>query len=197
MKIAFIDHYDSFSFNVLDWLFRAGLDESDVLFARCDDKNALEHVKKSKIPLVLSPGPHHPKDLSLSLDLVRTSIDHVPILGVCLGHQLLGFASGASVVPAKNPWHGSRQEIRILSQEAIFAGLPSKINVACYNSLTVDRLSMERHQHWNVLAENQDGEIMAMMKNDTAVATWSVQFHPESFMSEYGNAMAVNWLRTL
>lgn len=193
-KIAFIEHYDSFSYNVLDWLVRAGLNANKVLIARCDQNEDLAYVKNLQIPLVLSPGPHHPKDVPLSLELIKSLIGKVPILGVCLGHQLLGYCDGADVVPAKEPWHGAQQKIRILKQEAIFAGLPAEINVACYNSLTVDRASLEKISTWTILAENRHGEVMAMKKNDADVATWSVQFHPESFMSEGCQQIAKNWL---
>lgn len=193
MKIAFIDHYDSFSFNVLDWLYRSGIDKNEVLYVRCDDQMGLAEAKKLKIPLLISPGPHQPKDVPLTVDLVRSSLGIVPILGVCLGHQILGYVGGAEIVPAKDPWHGSVQKIKIISEEAIFAGLPSAFNVACYNSLVVDGKSISQSNKWKILAENNHGEVMAMMNVGTHAPAWSVQFHPESFMSEFGAEMASNW----
>lgn len=196
-KLAFIDHYDSFSYNVLDWLYRAGVNEDEVFFARCDDRNALDHARRLRIPLVFSPGPHQPKDVPLSLLLMKSAIDVVPILGICLGHQMLGFAAGAAIVPAKAPWHGATQPIEVLSHEGPFSGVEKTFRVACYNSLTVERASLRSIPGWTVLAQNNHHEIMAMKKDHAGVATWSVQFHPESFMSEHGNIIAANWLQQI
>lgn len=192
LKLAFIDHYDSFSFNVLDWLYRSGIDKHEVLFLRCDDQDGLVEAKNLKIPLLISPGPHQPKDVPLTVELVRNSLGIVPVLGICLGHQILGYVGGAGIKPAKDPWHGSVQKIHILSAEAIFAGLPSSIEAASYNSLVVDRTGLS--SDWKVLAENSFGEVMGMMRTGPGAPAWSVQFHPESFMSGHAEAMAANWL---
>lgn len=196
-KIAFIDHYDSFSYNVLDWLHRAGVDEADVFFARCDDREALEHVRLLRIPLVFSPGPHQPKDVPLSIELMRAAVGVVPILGICLGHQMLGFVAGAAIIAAKEPWHGATQAIEVLSHDGLFAGVERTFLAACYNSLIVERSSLAAITGWTVLAQNKHHEIMAMKKDHPEIPTWSVQYHPESFMSEQGALLAENWLQQI
>lgn len=191
-KIALIDHYDSFSFNVLDWLIRGGFARSEVLHLWCDDELGLENLSQNPIPTVFGPGPNAPIDVPFSLKLAKGLTGRVPMLGICLGHQIFGHLAGATIKRAQNPWHGSQIEVKILTTDGLFAGLPPNFKVVCYNSLVIDpsRLGKE----WTPMALNSNGEIMAMRRSAPGPITWSVQFHPESFLSEHGATILQNWL---
>lgn len=195
-KLVFMDHYDSFSFNVLDWLHRGGIVPHEIMHVYWDDAAKLNHVVDMGIPVVFSPGPNHPLDVPPSIALAKKLVGRVPILGVCLGHQILGAVAGATIIPAQDPWHGSVQEMRVLKNEAIFAGFPACFKAAVYHSLVIDRATLP--ETWEVVAENAAGEVMAMVLKAAPASqapAWSVQFHPESFMSEWGDRLLKNWLQ--
>ncbi|MCX6123976.1 MAG: aminodeoxychorismate/anthranilate synthase component II [Proteobacteria bacterium] len=197
----FIDHYDSFSFNVLDWLIRAGLLASEVLHIYHDDDRSMASIEKLHVPTVFGPGPKSPMDVPQSLGLATTLLGKVPLLGVCLGHQILGNLTPQGLIRenrtmrAHSPWHGTAVGMRVLSDQAIFAGHPKIFSAACYNSLVIDPALLAAD--WNVSAVNDFGEIMAMEWLGAGDLAWSVQFHPESFLTESGSIIATNWLRSV
>lgn len=193
MRLALIDHYDSFTFNVIDWLER-DLDVRVVRIA-CDDENGLAGLAASPLPLVLSPGPKRPEDAVQTLALAQKLLGKVPILGVCLGHQLLAHLAGGRVVAGVAPFHGSTREIRPLAGEGLFAGFQgAPFRAATYNSLVVDEKSLRAP--WRVTARCDRGEIQAIAREVPGEApAFGIQFHPESFLSENAALLCSNWLR--
>ena len=190
-KLVFIDHYDSFSGNVLDWLYHGGFGTQQIETVYWDDFERMRWVESSGLPLVLSPGPNHPQDVQVTCELTRKVLGKVPILGICLGHQILGYVTGAKVVRASEPWHGHIQKIRILNSTDLFSGVPEQLSVMAYNSLVVEGKSLS--PEWRIIAQNEHEEIMALKHQKNSVPTFSVQFHPESFLTEYGQHMAMQW----
>jgi anthranilate synthase/aminodeoxychorismate synthase-like glutamine amidotransferase len=196
MRLALVDHYDSFSFNVLDWLVGPPEDRVEVVYVPFDDPATLAAVERDRLPLVLSPGPKSPADAPQTLALISRTLGQVPILGICLGHQLLALAAGALIVRARAPFHGSRIGLRVVAED-ILAGMPEMFEVATYNSLTVVEDALPAS--WKVLARSIDhGEIQAMARiAPDAAPAFGLQFHPESFMSENSDIIRKNWLAAL
>lgn len=193
MEIAFIDHYDSFSFNVLDWL-RSAAQDKDVQIRRITsgDEAALARLKYSPIPVVISPGPGRPKDYPRSVDAIKILMNKVPVLGICLGHQMIAEIAGGEIVRASNPWHGTASTIHVSARNWFTEHLPDRFEAVCYNSLVVKAESIAE-EDWEILGTNQNEEVMIMTHRTKPIA--SVQFHPESFASECGTSMAKNFLR--
>ena len=187
MDVLFIDHYDSFSFNLIDWLQEA-LPESQIIRVPHDDLQAISKELSTKKPIVLSPGPKSPDEVDLSLRITHDFLGHVPILGVCLGHQILGRILGGKIVRSVAPFHGSRRKIVSKSESKVFFGKP--MSVATYNSLVVDRGSVDERF---VAAENMFGEIEAIEFLEGAFPAVGLQFHPESFLSENTKCLGKYW----
>ena len=118
-KVYFIDHYDSFSFNLMDWIAESlpGYELVRVVF---DDLDKMNQLLELDSPLIISPGPNHPKDVKPTLDLVSKKVGNVPILGVCLGHQILAYINGYEIVKSRNPFHGSKRKIEFISSREFF-----------------------------------------------------------------------------
>lgn len=196
IEIALIDHYDSFTFNVLDWLV-TGPEGVQVHYIACDDLNSLSVLSRSaviRLPLVISPGPKRPQDAPNTLELLQNSLGSVPILGVCLGHQMLAHIAGAPIIRAKEPFHGSTRKIRPDSVvSGLFAGCPESFQAATYNSLIVAHGSFTAP--WRVTATCEQNEIQAIAYEDSGKQpAYGVQFHPESFLSEAKDILRANWL---
>ena len=194
-KIALIDHYDSFSFNVLDWLAEAGFAHTSIRRVMCDSVEEMAELKNKPLPTVFGPGPKSPRDLPLSVHLANSLMGVVPLFGVCLGHQIFGVASGAMIIKAQSPWHGKAALITYENDSPLFAGIESPAKFACYHSLVIERESLS--PSWRPVGFNGDNEIMAMQRLGDGPAAWSVQFHPESFLSSQGLQIGVNWKKTI
>ncbi|MCC8150135.1 MAG: aminodeoxychorismate/anthranilate synthase component II [Lachnospiraceae bacterium] len=211
--ILLIDNYDSFTYNLYQFM---GIFTDDIMSE--SEKNALVDsasgemrscavfahdimvVRNDKITLdeiremnperiVLSPGPKSPKEAGICLDVVREFYDKVPMLGICLGHQSIGEALGGTVSYAKKLLHG-KQSVIEHSGTGIFAGVPSPLKVARYHSLAVQKEGLP--DCLEVLAETEDGEIMAMRHREYPV--FGLQFHPESIYTEHGKKILENFL---
>lgn len=184
--ILVIDNYDSFTYNLVQYLGEMGAD----LDVRRNDAVSLAEIEQmAPEKILLSPGPGTPDDAGITLDVIRTFGPHIPIFGVCLGQQAIGQALGGKVVRAEHLMHGKTSPITH-NGEGVFAGLPSPLEATRYHSLIVERASLP--PELRVTAEAGDGEIMGLKH-----ASWpleGVQFHPESVLTTHGKQMLRNFL---
>lgn len=184
--ILLIDNYDSFTYNLYQYM---GIFAEDITVVR-NDKITIEEIKEmNPEKIVLSPGPKSPKEAGICLDVIKEFYNKIPILGICLGHQSIGEALGGTVSYAKELLHGKQSVIQH-SGTGIFAGIPSPIKVARYHSLAVQKQNLP--ECLEILAETEDGEIMAMKHREYPV--FGMQFHPESIYTEHGKRMLENFL---
>ncbi|AKG53261.1 anthranilate/para-aminobenzoate synthase amidotransferase component [Dehalogenimonas sp. WBC-2] len=184
--ILLIDNYDSFTYNLYQCLCELG---AEVVVRRNDeiDIDGIEKLAPEKI--VISPGPSTPERAGISNEVIRHFGSRLPVLGVCLGHQCLGQVYGAEVVRAKSVMHGKASAIEHIGK-GVFKGLPSPFSAIRYHSLAIQRSTLPACLE--ITAWTDDGEIMGLRHKEYQVQ--GVQFHPESFMSEYGKEILSNFL---
>ena len=184
--ILVIDNYDSFTYNLVQYLGELG---EDIVVKRNDeiDLAGIEQLEPDHI--LISPGPCTPNEAGVSLALIEHFKGKIPIFGVCLGHQAIGQAFGGDVVRAENLMHGKTSEIRHTGK-GVFAGLPSPFTATRYHSLIVKRETLP--DCLEITAETEAGEIMGLKHR--AYPVEGVQFHPESIMTEHGRTMLRNFL---
>jgi anthranilate synthase/aminodeoxychorismate synthase-like glutamine amidotransferase len=181
-----IDNYDSFVYNLVQYLGEEG---AHPIVVR-NDKISLEDLPSVRAEAILiSPGPGHPKDAKISNDLFRHAAGDVPILGVCLGQQCFAYANGASVVRATTVMHGKTSEIHH-DERGVFANIPNPVVATRYHSLVVDPATVPKSLE--VSATTSDGLIMGLRHVSLPIET--VQFHPESILTEHGHTMIRNFL---
>lgn len=184
--LLMIDNYDSFTFNLVQYLGELG---QDVRVYR-NDEITLEQIAALKPDyLMISPGPCTPNEAGISLAAIRHFAGQIPLLGVCLGHQSIGQAFGGKVVHAKQLMHGKVSPVRHAGA-GVFAGLPSPVTCTRYHSLVIERETLP--DCLEITAWTDDGEIMGVRHKQLAVE--GVQFHPESILTEQGHAMLNNFL---
>lgn len=184
--IAMIDNYDSFTYNLVQYLEELG---AAVSVFRNDEVTAQEVEALRPSHVVISPGPCTPDKAGISLELIARLAGRVPVLGVCLGHQAIGQAFGGKVVRARRVMHGKVSRIRHDSK-GLFEGLPEDFTATRYHSLVVERESLPRDL--TVTAQSEDGEIMGLRHH--AMALEGVQFHPEALLTQFGHKMLHNFL---
>lgn len=184
-----VDNHDSFTWNLVHALGRYA---SDVEVAQGDEISLDEARRLAPRAIVLTPGPGRPEQAGIGIELVRALGPHVPMLGVCLGHQIICAALGARVTYAPRLMHGRTSAIHHDGQ-GVFAGLPSPLSVARYHSLVVDAASLPTELV--PTAFTSEGELMAVRHVTWAVE--GVQFHPESFMTERGLEMVQRFVERL
>ncbi|MBI1668784.1 anthranilate phosphoribosyltransferase [Capnocytophaga periodontitidis] len=186
--ILLIDNYDSFVFNVAQYL--GELTDEEVHTVRNDQLTLAEIRTLNPSRIVLSPGPKHPKDSGICLEILKEITD-IPILGICLGHQAFGLVHGATVKRLEKPLHGKTSVLTVTEpQSVLFKGLPQQFNVMRYHSLYVDKDTLP--QELIITALSDDGVIMALQHKTKPIH--SIQFHPESFFTEYGKNILKNFL---
>ena len=186
--ILLIDNYDSFVFNVAQYL--GELTDEEVRTVRNDQLTLAEIRALKPSRIVLSPGPKHPKDSGICLEILKEITD-IPILGICLGHQAFGLVHGATVKRLEIPLHGKTSVLTVSEpQSVLFKGLPQQFSVMRYHSLYVDKDTLP--QELIITALSDDGVIMALQHKTKTIH--SIQFHPESFFTEYGKNILKNFL---
>ena len=187
--ILMIDNYDSFTYNLVQYLREMS---ADVRVFRNDAITVAEIEQLAPSALVISPGPGRPEDAGISCDAIRAFAGQIPILGVCLGHQAIGLVYGATIVHAKKLMHGKVSEIACDGQ-GVFKGLDSRpFKAMRYHSLAVDPNSLPDSLAVSATATD-DGEIMGL--RHTSLPVEGIQFHPESIMTPVGKRILRNFLR--
>ncbi len=185
--ILMIDNYDSFTYNLVQYLGELG----ENLKVYRNDKITVKEIRKLKPDaIVISPGPGTPQDAGISVDAIRELQGKIPILGVCLGHQAIGYCFGGRIIRAKNLMHGKTSKIHHKG-EAIFKGLPNPFEATRYHSLLVDSKNFPKELE--ILAWTKEKEIMGLRHRRFPI--YGVQFHPESIMTKVGKQLLQNFLK--
>lgn len=186
--LLMIDNYDSFTYNLVQYFGELG---EEVVVHRNDQITLEEVARLAPRRIVISPGPCSPKEAGISVPLIQTYAGKFPILGVCLGHQSIGYAFGGEVVHAKELMHGKVSEVHH-HNIGMFRGLPNPFRATRYHSLAVRRETLP--EVLEVTAWTDDGEIMGMRHKTLPIE--GVQFHPESILTEHGHQMLKNFLES-
>jgi anthranilate synthase/aminodeoxychorismate synthase-like glutamine amidotransferase len=181
-----IDNYDSFTYNLVQYLGEMG---QDVRVVRNDEIPAAEIAGLAPSHIVISPGPCTPNEAGISLEVIKTYAGKIPILGVCLGHQAIGQAFGGKVVRAARVMHGKTSQISH-DGKGLFTGLPNPFEATRYHSLLIERASVP--DVLDVTAQTAENEIMAVRHKTLPVE--GVQFHPESFLTTSGKDLLRNFI---
>lgn len=184
--VLLIDNYDSFTYNLVHYFETLG---ADMKIVRNDAATAEELFAMSPKAVVISPGPSSPKNAGVCVDFIKKYAGKVPIFGVCLGMQSIGYAFGADIVLARRTMHGKTSMVTHNST-GVFRGMPNPIEVVRYHSLAVAENTLPKCLR--VTARAEDGEVMGIRHTDFLVE--GVQFHPESIMTFGGKRMLENFL---
>ena len=185
-RVLVIDNYDSFVYNLVQYLRELG---ADPLVHRCDALTLDEIVALDPDGVLISPGPGRPEDAGLSNEVIRHFAGRRPVLGVCLGHQCIGQVFGGDIVRAPEVMHGKTSLIRH-RDGGLFAGLPNPLEATRYHSLVVDRESIP--EVLEITAETDDGIVMGLRHRQFDIE--GVQFHPESILTTGGHDLIANFL---
>ena len=185
--ILVIDNYDSFTYNLVQYLGELG---EEVIVHRNDEIDVVGIEQLQPNHILLSPGPCTPNEAGITLDVIHHFKGKIPIFGVCLGHQAIGQAFGGEVVRAERLMHGKTSPV-IHNNKSVFEGLPSPFTATRYHSLIVERSSLP--DCLEITAETAEGEIMGLAHKEYAVE--GVQFHPESIITAHGHDILRNFLK--
>lgn len=184
--ILMIDNYDSFTYNLVQYFGELGAD----LKVYRNDELSLGQIKRMNVKqIVISPGPGRPEGAGISVELIREFAGEIPILGVCLGHQCIGYAYGGKIIRAKKLMHGKTSMIRHDNKE-IFKAIDNPFEATRYHSLVIEKKTMPKCL--KITAKTSDGEIMGVRHRDFPL--WGVQFHPESILTKAGKGILKNFL---
>lgn len=188
--ILLIDNYDSFSYNLYQLI---GEFEPDIKVIR-NDEMTVEEIRNLKPDrIILSPGPGRPEDAGIIVEAVKEVSREIPTFGVCLGHQAICVAFGATVTYAKKLMHGKQSDVKFDKECALFYGIPETAKVARYHSLAADADTMP--EELKITAVSADGEVMAVQHKKYPI--YGVQFHPESIMTPDGKQMLNNFIKEI
>ena len=185
--ILLIDNYDSFTYNLLQYLGELG---ARIKVYR-NDKISIDDIKRMKpTHIVISPGPGRPDDAGISKDVIREFAGRIPILGVCLGHQCIGEVFGGKVIRAARLMHGKTSPV-YHDSDTIFRSMDNPFEATRYHSLIVERKSLPKQL--KIIARTREKEIMGLRHKSLPV--WGVQFHPESILTKQGKSLLKNFMR--
>ena len=184
-KILVVDNYDSFVFNLVQYLGQLGAETTVVRNDEISVEAATDYDG-----VLISPGPGTPEAAGISIPMIKFCAEKkIPLFGVCLGHQAIGVAFGATVSRAPELMHGKTSEI-IHNREGVFANLPSPFTATRYHSLAIERATVP--DELQITGETEGGIVMSVRHKSLPIQ--GVQFHPESVLTEHGHAMLANWL---
>jgi anthranilate synthase component 2 len=189
--ILMIDNYDSFTYNLVQYLGELG---AEVKVVRNDELSVDEIERLEPERIVVSPGPCTPNEAGVSLELVRRLAGRLPLLGVCLGHQSIGQSFGGRIVHAREIMHGKTSPI-VHTGVGVFSGLPNPFEATRYHSLVIEKDSLPdclEVTAWTQTAEGEVDEIMGVRHREFAIE--GVQFHPESILTQHGHDLLRNFL---
>lgn len=186
--ILLIDNYDSFSYNLYQMV---GEISPDIRVIRNDEMTVEAIRALSPERIILSPGPGRPENAGVIIEVAKTLGKEIPTLGVCLGHQAICAAYGATITYAKELMHGKQSEVTLDKSCPLFRDCPDRAKVARYHSLAADKATIP--DCLRVTAETEDGEVMAVQHREYPI--YGVQFHPESIMTPDGKQMLKNFLK--
>lgn len=190
--LLMIDNYDSFTYNLVQYLGELG---QDVLVYRNDEIDLAAVAELKPDHIVISPGPCTPNEAGISVPLIKAFAGKIPLLGVCLGHQSIGQAFGGNIVHAKQLMHGKTSLI-YHNDIGVFRGLPNPYTATRYHSLVIEKATLPdclEITAWTQEVNGEFGEIMGVRHKTLAVE--GVQFHPESILTEHGHALLNNFLK--
>ena len=189
--LLMIDNYDSFTFNVVQYLMELG---ENVEVWRNDEISVDEIIKATPEKIVISPGPCTPNEAGISLEVIERLAGSIPILGICLGHQSIGQAFGGHIIRAPKVMHGKLSAIHH-SGVGVFEGLPSPYQATRYHSLVIDPSTLPESLEVTAWTEDESGKLEAIMGvRHRSLSVEGVQFHPESILSEHGHSLLKNFL---
>ncbi len=191
--LLMIDNYDSFTYNLVQYLGELGV---EVRVVRNDEISVADALALRPERIVISPGPCTPSEAGISVELIRAAAGKVPLLGVCLGHQSIGQAFGGKVVKARAVMHGKTSEIHH-ANEGVFRGLAQPFEATRYHSLVVEQTSLPAELEvtaWTETADGERDEIMGMRHRELPIE--GVQFHPESILTQHGHDLLRNFLES-
>lgn len=188
MKVLMIDNYDSFTYNIVQYLYELNV---DVLVKRNDEITVKEIKKLDNIEaIIISPGPCSPTEAGISVDVIKAFKGIYPILGVCLGHQSIGYAFGAKIIKAKCLMHGKTSMI-YHNQKGLFENIPNPFKAVRYHSLVIDKNSLPEDIEITAWTK-EDDEIMGIQHKSYPI--YGIQFHPESILTQYGKKLLRNFI---
>jgi anthranilate synthase component 2 len=191
MKVLMIDNYDSFTYNLVQYLGELG---AEVEVVRNDQVSVDEILNSDATHIMVSPGPCTPNEAGISMDAIKTMAGKKPVLGVCLGHQSIGQVYGGEIVHAREIMHGKTSPVKH-NGTGVFAGIENPFIATRYHSLVIDKDSIPDCLEITAWTENADGtidEIMGARHRELAVE--GVQFHPESILTDHGHDLLKNFL---
>ena len=187
-KILMIDNYDSFTYNLVHYIEEFGAKVNVVR----NDKISINKIKKYKPDIIfISPGPCSPKEAGISVKIAKELAGKIPIFGVCLGHQSIGYAFGSEIIKAKKLLHGKTSKI-YHNGKGIYKNLPNPFEATRYHSLIINKKTLPKD--FEITSQTKDGTIMGILNKELKVE--GVQFHPESILTKQGKKLIKNILET-
>jgi anthranilate synthase component 2 len=192
MKVVMVDNYDSFTYNLVQYLGELG---AEVIVVRNDQVSVADIAALNPDKIVISPGPCTPKEAGVSVETILHFAGKIPLLGVCLGHQSIGYAFGGNVIHAKQIMHG-KTSLVYHADTGVFKGLNNPFTATRYHSLVIEQSSLPECLEITAWTQNEEGEIDEIMGvRHKTFDIEGVQFHPESILTEHGHDLLRNFLQ--